>query len=40
MSNSNTFQPNVNTFVKSADLRRTDRKNHWTFFFDKSKGSL
>jgi len=28
MSNSNTFQPNVNTFVKSDDLRRPDRKNH------------
>jgi len=28
MSNSNTFQPNVNTFVKSDDLRRPDRKNY------------
>jgi len=28
MSNSNTFQPNVNIFVKSADLRRSTEKNH------------
>jgi len=27
MSNYNTFQPNVNSFVKSDDLRRPDRKN-------------
>jgi len=26
--NFNTFQPNVNTFVNSDDLRRPDRKNH------------
>jgi len=26
MFNSTTFQPNVNTFVKSDDLRRPDRK--------------
>jgi len=39
MSNSNTFQPNANTFVKSNDLRRSDRKNHWTFFY-KSNGSF
>jgi len=28
MSNSNTIQPNVNTSVKSDDLRRPDRKIH------------
>jgi len=28
MCNSNAFQPNVNTFVKSDDLNWLDRKNH------------
>jgi len=31
-SNFHTFQPNVNIFLKSYDLRRPHRKNHWTFF--------
>jgi len=32
MSNSNTFQPTVNTFVKSDELRRPDRKIIEPFF--------
>jgi len=28
MSNSSTFRPDVDPFVKSDDLRRPDRKNH------------
>jgi len=39
MSNSNNFQPNVNTFVKSDDLRRTVRKKLLDLFFQIS-GSL
>jgi len=39
LSNFNTFQPNDNTFEKSYDLRRTDRKKSLTFFY-KSSGSL
>jgi len=37
MSNSNIFQPNVNTFVKSDDLRRLDRKKSLNLFY-KSTG--
>jgi len=32
MFNSNTFQPNVNTFVKSDDLRRHGKKTIEPFF--------
>jgi len=35
MSNSITFQPNVNTFVKLDDLRRPDRKKSLNFFLQK-----
>jgi len=37
---SNTFHPNVNTFVKSDDLRRPDRKKWFNLIFYKSSGSL
>jgi len=40
MSILNTFQPNVNTFVKSDDLRKPDRKKSLKLFFYKSSGSL
>jgi len=39
MFNFNTFQPNVNIFVKSNDLRRSDRKKSLNFFSQNS-GSL
>jgi len=34
MSNSNTFQPNVNTFEKPDDLRGPDRKKIIEPFFE------
>jgi len=39
MSNSNTFLSNVNTFVKSDDLRRPDKNNSLNLFY-KSSGNL
>jgi len=35
MSYSNTSQSNVNTFLKSDDLSRSDRKNHSNIFLQK-----